>query len=207
MRMLRLFPEVTPLSPADWDDVMLNLQAGKSGQRAVFNLKSSHLQSLPYCLPALACSDEDEARRHAERMIEQFETDPGPEAHHRTTVRLFRRGCPFRLDLERFVGGVPRHALGRELREEVAIRRFFYSGESIIEEKHRYVSQEASKHWIAPVRVSLSNRLPMLERWLAKGHLSLEELVECFALVRRVKKGCEAFGIDRCPELVSAAPN
>ena len=128
MRMLRLPPGVTPLSPADWDDVMLNLQAGKSGERAVLNLKSSHLQSLPYCLPALVCSDEDEACRHAERMIEQFKTDPRPEAHHRTTVRLFRRGCPFRLDLERFVGGFARHALGREFREEVAICRFFLFG-------------------------------------------------------------------------------
>ena len=167
MRKLRPPPGVTPLSQADWDDVVLNLHAGKSGQTAVLNLKIHHLQTLPYCLPALALSDEDEARRRADQMIQQFEKYPRPEAHHPTTVRLLRRGSPFRLDLERFAGGAARRILGREFREEVAIRRFFFSGESVIEEKHRYVSQASAKHWIAPVRVSLSNRLPMLERWLS----------------------------------------
>ena len=88
MRKLRLPPGVTPLSQADWDDVMLNLHAGKSGQTAVFNLKIHHLQTLPYCLPALALSDEDEARRRADQMIQQFEKDQRPEAHHPTIVHF-----------------------------------------------------------------------------------------------------------------------
>lgn len=51
------------------------------------------------------------------------------------------------------------------------------------------------------MRVSLASRLPLLERWLLKGHISITEIVESFSMTRSLGHAAALLGIEGHPSL------
>lgn len=84
----------------------------------------------------------------------------------------------FATELGKFIDGTPRASLHESVRRQIAAFRFVSCAESTIEGKHAKVALANRSHFVGPERVSLSNRLPMLERWLRAGHATSHELLE-----------------------------
>ena len=71
--------------------------------------------------------------------------------------------------------------------------------ETTIEAKHSRVAMSQRAHFIGPVRISLSNRLPLLERWLVRKQISMPELVQHFGAARSLARAATLLGLDRHP--------
>ncbi len=149
--------------------------------------KTSYLGMLPWVFCALAHTGETVARSFAIRAKEAWSLDPRPEAHHRVTVDLMRPGGDFEKGLDRFVDGAPRSELGDGFLSRVAAFRFIPVVETTIEAKHARTSLCRRVHHIGPVRISLANRLPYLERSIRLGHISPLALLEQFQRARTFK--------------------
>ena len=126
--------------------------------------------------------------------------DPRPEAHHRIVAHLFGETC-FLSELRRFVAGSPRHALQPQVLQSIAVWRFVPVAESTIEGRHARTSLAWRRHWISPVRVSLSNRLGMLEQSLRSEHISVKDLLESFDIARDLKAAPHILGVEEHPSL------
>ena len=113
----------------------------------------------------------------------------------------------FSAQLNIFNAGRPRRTCSIDFRIEVAIRRFPPVNETTIEEKHAHVSLELKRHHIKAVRVSLSNRLHMLERFLELGRIDIRQFVANFAKARNMVQCAKLLGIDDNPELQAASCN
>eukprot|EP00972_Heterocapsa_arctica_P037835 5569566-Heterocapsa_arctica.AAC.1 len=126
---------------------------------------------------ALAHVKEDVARDFAPKILEAWNQDPRQEVHHRLTWKLMRPGSFFREGLELFIAGTLRRDLPQPFLQQVASFRFPAAVETTIEEKHARVSMAKRCHHVGPVRISLANRLPMLERALRSGSLCPKRLL------------------------------
>ena len=102
--------------------------------------------------------------------------DPRADAHHRVVAHLFTETC-FLDEIRRFAAGTPRDHLQPEVLQTMATWRFIPIAESSIESRHARTSIAWRRHWISPVRVSLSNRLGVLERGLRSGHIDVRDLL------------------------------
>lgn len=127
-----------------------------------------------------------------------FESDPRRESHDRKTWELMRPGARFGSDLVLFVrAGRKRASLSMGFRYEVAIWRFAFCNETTAEEKHARVTLEKAHRNLSEVRVSLANRLPMLEKCLVLGVFSFDALVADFESCRNLVAAARMFSFDR----------
>ena len=147
---------------------------------------------------------EDTARVIGAKVLQQWSRDPRPQAHHRITAALLQPGA-FIDALKSWVDGASFSSLPLTFQEKVAELRFIPIVETTIEEKHARVSLAKSRHHIGPVRVSLANRLPLLERWLKRGQVSAAKLLECFNQARSLKAVPALLNIDDHPSLGATA--
>ena len=136
------------------------------------------------------------------RALQQFDQDPRQEVHHSKTFALLRPGTPFRRGLQQLVSGRELNQCDAGFLSEVASFRMVVSVETTIEAKHSRVAHAKKAHHLGPCRVSLSNRLPLLERWLTRGHLSLGSLVQAFEQTRCLKRAACLLGIEQHPALL-----
>ena len=75
--------------------------------------------------------------------------------------------------------------------------------ETTIEEKHGRISKPAKANRFGPVKVSLINRMPVLEKKLKRKTLDVWELVSAFDHVRTFKQIPAALGIEDHPDLLN----
>ena len=134
---------------------------------ALFRIKTCLWRILPHICVGFAVlfHDIEQARQLGHAILEMFEQDPRMEAHHRITWKLLRPGSAFRVALEQFVQGTDPCELPIRFIFQVALFRYIPIAETTIEEKHARVAL-TQKGNIAPVRISLANRLPPLRRSL-----------------------------------------
>lgn len=182
MRTLPVCPGATPLTADQRDALMNDFEHGKSVVMALLELKTSYWELLPWSLCGLAATDCEKARAVAAKVLRQWESDPRPEAHHWLTVRLMPREA-FVADLRRLASGVAYDTLSLAFREQVAVFRFIPTVETTVEEKHARVAQARKRHYISPVRVSMMNRMPLLERLILKQALDIPRFLQLFTEV------------------------
>ena len=166
----------------------------------LLRMKTSYMQKLPWLLAGLAHPCEATAREVARKCLEVWQEESRPEAHHRLTTKLFAPGV-FLDSLKAFADGAAFNALPQAFLKQVAVYRFVPVVETTIEEKHARVALSKKRHHIGPVRISLSNRLPLLERWLLRRHVSGEKLLEKFAISRSLKQVPHLLGVEDHPAL------
>ena len=102
-----------------------------------------------------------------------------------------------------FIAGRPRRELPVECLLRIASFRFVPAVETTIEVKHQRVSLARRAHHIGGVRISLSNRLGMLQRWLAQEYITAQELSRAFNQTRSLKSVPYSLGFDEHPLLGS----
>ena len=105
----------------------------------------------------------------------------------------------FAQELARFADGCQRRSLKMKARKQIAVLKFPALAETTINEKHGEVTIASRRHGIKPVRVSLVNRLPLLERWLRQGKVQIEDLSECFHEARTLKNVPRLLGFEEHP--------
>ena len=82
----------------------------------------------------------------------------------------------FSENLDRFLEeGTSRSRLSNIFQYEVAIFRFLWPSETSAEERHARAAVDIKRRFIGPVRVSLSSRLPAMEKWLKAGPAPIRE--------------------------------
>lgn len=153
---------------------------------------------LPWKLLGMAHHDQDVARQCAREAYEAFQRDPRQGCHHRITWAWLRPGSPLLAGLQSFIAGTDRSDLDEMFRVHVATSRFVLVSETSIEGKHAKVSMQ-SMTGIGPVRVSLSNRLPLIEKRVELDDQYLVDLVSCFAEARNFRKIPEIMGFEKHP--------
>ena len=164
-------------------------------------MKIKFFKCLPWFIAIMAHACEDVARQGAVRVLELFEKDPRQESHDPITWALLRPGSFFRQGVEKFASGVRRRDLHVELLTTIGIFRFMPVSETTIERKHSTVSKPTKAGKLGTVRVSLCNRLPMLEKWLLTGKVDAMDFFNVFEQVRKVKDIPPLFGIEEHPDL------
>ena len=103
--------------------------------------------------------------------------------------------------MDLFVRGMSRSQLKQPVLMQLAIWRFMPCVETTIEEKHARVTIAKKAHNIGATRVSNSNRLPLLQRLLLRGHVAAKDLLECFSVARSLPRAVKALGLSEHPEL------
>ena len=191
-------------TPTDEDIRMVldDLQRGQTTLCTLLALKTSYLKKLPWVLVGLASSSEDKARGVAQEAILQYDSVTTMAQHHPLSHKFLSPESLFRADLQKFVAGTRRSELSTVVKQEIAKLRFIYSAESTIEGKHAQVSLASRTVAIGPVRVSLTNRMHMLQCWLQCGHFTLEELVASFDKVRNLSTIASLLGLEQHPTIV-----
>lgn len=199
--LLRQLRGAQPMSQADWALIWADAGKAKSFLLGLFRLKTGYVKKLPWVLAGLAALNEDKAREAGRRALEQWRDAPEESLQHPITWRLFQPGV-FLDALEDFVErGRPRQDLPESVRMQIATWRFASPVETKIEQPHAQVSKASKTHFVGPVRVSLSNRLGQLERWLRGGHFSVEELLAEFGRTRRLRDMIDMFGVRAHPAI------
>jgi hypothetical protein len=155
----------------------------------VVRIKTEYMRLLPNILLALALISEIRARYWGQRAVELFERDPRQDVHDDLTWEYMRAESWFRVELEKFNAGCPRASCSDQFREEIAAFRVVNVNETSMEARHGKVTLEDKKHPIGPVRVSLSNRMPMLEDRIAREPPYLEKIIRCLDETR-VHRDC-----------------
>jgi hypothetical protein len=150
--------------------------------------------------------DEEVAREGAVIIVDMFSRDPREEVHDEMSWRLLNPASEFGLDLQRFIAGEARANLSPETLFEIAVPFFWIVCETSIEEKHARLARfNHSK--LGPVRCSLSNRLPLLERLVTQNKLPVVELIAAFEKARNFRDAAAAIGVDAFPRLLETKPN
>ena len=81
---------------------------------------------------------------------------------------------------------------------------FIPTVETTMEAKHAYVSTKLRAHFISPVKVSLSNRMRMLEQAILKKRLPVLRFLQLFSQARWLKLLPAHLGFEGHPNLVEA---
>ena len=181
-----------------------DFRIAKGAITAVMLTKNSYWRVLPYFLAILAHSQEDAiARPGVARAIELFNRDPRSEVHDPYTWSLMRPGAKFRADVVAFIGGARRSTLSVSSGVQIGIFKLMPMCETTIEEKYGRMSKPAKANRLGPVKVSLINRMPVIEKKLKRKTLDAWELVSAFDHVRIIKNIPAALGIEDHPDLLS----
>ena len=155
---------------------------------------------LPWLLIGTAHTDEGIARQCARKALAAFDQDGRQEVHHRISWSWCQPASPQRCDLQRIIDGAARESLSPRFLAMLATMRFIPIVESCIESRHARVSLE-SVVGLGPVRVSLSNRLPLIEARIASDPNFLSELAACCEEARDFKHVPTAMGFEEHPLL------
>jgi hypothetical protein len=190
---------------ADVEVLESDMQVGKASLHTNLTTKLDFWSRLPWYLAGVGHVDEVKARQCASRALDMFEADPREVAHHRTTWGLLQVDAPFRIAMESFVDGAPRHSLCPAALAQIAIFAFTPIIETTIEGKHAKVSLE-TQAGIGPVRVSLANRLPLLESRIQHDPSVAEKLAQQFIAMRHLKRIPALFSFHDHPHLLAQVP-
>ena len=166
---------------------MDNLSTAQSTLIALLQLKTDFWKQLPWLLAGIAHPDMDVARQLMRLALHKFDQYPRQVVHHPITWQLLNPSSHFRRYLERFVDGESLDSMPRWFRRRVARFRFLIVVETTIEVKHSKVTAARKCHYIGPTRVSLVNRLPLLERWLLRGHVDILDILSNFTRARKLR--------------------
>jgi len=142
---------------------------------ALWRAKTDYVRRLPHLLAGLAVADEESVRHVAVRCRDQWMFYPRQECHHKRTWELMGPGASFGEQLQLFIAGEHRRNLSWRFRFELAKYRIGSPVETFIECPYSLVRAEGGN--IGSTRVSLSNRLPMMGRWLLKDQVQIENVV------------------------------
>ena len=175
-----------PISAVDLEDILDDLRKARAVITSILMAKLACMKTFPWSISILAHSDEDGvAKPGAARLRDEFRRDPRQDVHHPLTWALFRPGSFFSNGLDKFIEGAGRADLPYPVQVLIAVYKFPPCAETCIERKHWEVSDELKKAThVGPVRISLSNRMPMLETWLATGKCTVDDLLAMFQKAR-----------------------
>eukprot|EP00959_Pyramimonas_sp_CCMP1952_P425434 8911864-Pyramimonas_sp.AAC.1 len=176
------------LSASDWELLLRDYSSACKSMLTLLRVKTAYLKQLPILYAGLAVADEGVARAHASEVLASFMRDPRKELHDPRTWELLDPDCENAAELQKFIAGTSRSECSYLFQMNIAVFRFMHCVETSIEEKHARASMAKLKHHIGPCRISLSNRLPMLMRWLALGQTSGQQVVDAFSCVRSLSK-------------------
>ena len=186
-----MFGEAAQLHPLEEDELKLlqsDMDLAREVLEAEVSSKLDFWQRLPWLMAGLAQVDVEAAREIAHRVLSSFAKDPRECAHHRMTWHLLRPGASFREELEKFAGGARRTDCSEEFLRQVAVFKLMPISETSIEGRHARVAMAMGKQSMGPVRVSLANRMGMLETRLLRDEGFGQELLSEFAAARSIKK-------------------
>ncbi len=190
------------LTADDMSRLRADMLHAKGVQTSLLQIKCSYWTSLPWCLIGVAHHDEAVARKCAKSSLQKFDKDPrAPPVQHHISWTLLKPGALFRSELQRFIDGESRWALHADVQVQIAAWCFIPIVETTIEAKHAYVSSENKKHHIGPTRVSLANRLPLLERLLLRDPSFIIGFLEDFESARSMKAIPDLLGFTAHPLL------
>jgi hypothetical protein len=171
-----------------------DFQQAKATMLFLLKLKTSYMDKLPWLFCGLAHCDEGVARVFGVKVRDAWLADPRREVHHRITWDLMKPGS-FRNDLDKFIDGASRAQLSMTSRLAIAKFRFVPVVETTIEAKHQRTTMARKCHHIGPVRISLANRLPALERSIRSGHIDVADLLGNFQKARNIPNLAGWFGL------------
>jgi hypothetical protein len=189
-------------SPHEWNVIFTDFDCAKINILSQLRLKTDYMRRLPVLMLGLAHVCEEKARDICKLVIQSFNVDPRREAHDERTWKLLRPGSYFAEDMALFCNGASRSDLREASKKQVARFRFPSAVETTIEEKHARVAIARKAHHLGPVRASMANRLPMLERLLRRGHINIRELLECFEQARSLHSVPGLLGLELHPRLL-----
>ena len=112
---------------------------------------------------------------------------------------MLRPGSPFREEMIAFHQGKPRWECSELFLINLGVFRLIPVIETTIEEKHARATFEAARHTIGPVRLSLANRLPLLERSLTRQPELLTQFLQSLERTRQFYKMPSHFGFASHP--------
>jgi hypothetical protein len=190
-----------PLTSTEWSTLLGDFRKSKSMATVYMKMKLNYVNRLPVSLAVLAHRDESLARTMGAQHVAIFEADPREELYDEITWALLHPGAAFLVDVKKFFAGMPRANLQRSTLMTIAAWKFVPIVGTTIENKHLHVSIADKAHALGPVRVSLANRLPMLERWLERGAVKVADLLEYFEAAREIKQIPSLLGFSDHPDL------
>ena len=140
-----LFMETAELALSSEEMSILqgDLELCRSRMTLTLQTKLDYFQRLPWLLAGCAALDEDVARCLAKKALALYDQSPNAALQHPRSHQLLQQGSAFREGLVQFAAGAARSSLS-----------------------HAKVAQANRTHSLGPVKVSLQNRMPMLERRL-----------------------------------------
>lgn len=193
------------VSSEEWDDILEAFDSARAHVQSALHVKFDFLRRLPWSLAALAHHDTAVARRHALRMIQEFDHTPDHVAihHHAKTLLFLDRQGPLLAALAAFAGG-------GELSENpafhfhVATFRYVNIVERFIKGRHAVIKRSSGRSGSA---VSLSFRLAELEEDLRRDPSFLSRLVELFGEAKRVSRLPGLLGFANHPVFQMTSPH
>ena len=196
---------VRGLSAEDVQLLEADLQQGRAALSFNLNTKLDYWQHLPWHLAGIAHYDEEVARACARQCRNMFDADPREDSHHCLTFSLLQGGCDFRSALDEFCEGSARSDLSQLFLQVIAKFAFMPVVETTVESRHAKVALESQLR-LGPVRVSLANRLPLLENKIAREPELLQDLLKHFMHMRHLRCIPGIFNFQGHPHLVERVP-
>ncbi len=189
----------TKLTPEGLKCVLDDWDIGKVFILGVLRAKTHFWQTQPWAFAGIGHHVREDAIRMAKRCIELWEKCPAPSKQHRATNDVMTSN-ELRQQLESFAAGDrPLVELPRLLRLAVKFK-FAPTVERTIEEGHTHVSRNlAGKRKQYPVTVSLSNRIPEIERNIRHNDDVLLHMARVCS--RNPKELVQAFNMTSFPDV------
>jgi hypothetical protein len=192
------------VSASQWDEITAAFDSARARVQSALHVKFDFLRRLPWSLGALAHCDPAVGRRHALRIIQEFDDTPeNVQVHHHTKTLLFLdpQG-PLRASLENFAAGGSLEA-HPALQLHVASFRYVNIVERFIEGRHAIIKRSSGRSGSA---VSLSMRLPELEDMLQRQPEFLHALLGAFEEARHIACLPSLLGVASHPIFQSCSP-
>ena len=193
LHSLPTLPGASPMTHAQHEALLADFYKAQVTMMTLLRIKLEYWRKLPWILAGLSDTDEEKARACGRLAVLQWRKDPRRDAHHRITWKLMRPNSVFLAQLIAFVDGRARNACGTVFLEQIAVFMFLPTVETTIEEKHARVSLSRRRHYIGPVRVSLSNRFPLFERHLNQGVINIDAFCIFFFASKSFEKSSRSF--------------
>jgi hypothetical protein len=192
----------TPITNDEWMIILGDFNQGSRAGFTLITLKQDYIKRIPVLFAAIAVECEVTALKYAQLARHAFRLDPREAVHDPRTWRLMHPGSIFAAELDRFIDeGVPREHLHWIFLFEIAVFRFAMAVETVIEQRHAIASTALKRHYIGSVPLSLSSRLPMVERWIQQGEVQGLDLLSAFAEARSLLNQPNRFGVSLHPSL------
>ena len=189
--------EMSAMPPSDWQLLQSDFNRGRAVALATLQLKTSFWGTLPWLLCGLAHSNANTVREVARKALAAWQADPRSEGHHPLTQQFFSE--PLLGWIQKLVDGVDLRNLPDACRFAVCELCFVPVVETTIEAKHSRATLTKGLSKVGPVGLSLSNRAPMLERWLRTEACNLEEVLHHFNITCSMKGAVRAANLETHP--------